>query len=159
MNNDTNHVLRQTQGRTGCYVGLIEDGTKAKLNRAVNRLVANAFVPKPDNEFHRETFDTPIHLDGDRNNNRADNLMWRPLWFAMEYHTQFKNVGKLYMDAVIDMNSQQYYATCWDAAVSNGILAKMVWNSAHTEEVVWPTGQHFVLNSSVPITSSSQHGL
>lgn len=42
----------------------------AKLGREVHRLVAAAFVPNPKGLPH------VIHLDGDRRNNRASNLVW-----------------------------------------------------------------------------------
>ena len=46
--------------------------------------------PKP---FYREMgpFDTPINLDGDRHNNRVENLTWRPRWFAIKYNQQFRH--------------------------------------------------------------------
>lgn len=36
----------------------------------IHRLVAKAFVPNPDNRRQVR------HIDGDRKNNRADNLIW-----------------------------------------------------------------------------------
>lgn len=63
-------------------VGLMRDGKQWR--RSVPVLVAKTFLPPP----LREDFDTPIHLDGDRSNPRADNLMWRPRWFAVNFHKQ-----------------------------------------------------------------------
>ncbi len=54
------------------------------LTRALSLIVAETFLPDPP----REDFTTPIHLDGDRSNCRADNLMWRPRWFAIKYHQE-----------------------------------------------------------------------
>ena len=54
------------------------------ITRSVAIMVAEAFC-----EGQTAFFNTPIHLDGDRENCRADNLMWRPRWFAVKYHRQF----------------------------------------------------------------------
>ena len=47
-------------------------------------IVAKTWLPQPE----RDTFDTPIQLDGVRRNCRADNLMWRPRWFAIAFHKE-----------------------------------------------------------------------
>lgn len=159
-NRNTGHVLSQTQGRTGYYVGLVSAKDRTKYNRAVNRLVAEAFVAKP-NEYPVwvETFDTPIHLDGNRLNNHASNLMWRPIWFAMDYHKQFKDVGTKYMIVVMELNSFGVFTSCWDAAVHYGILARDVWMSVKHSEPVWPVSCRFAETSGVPITSVAKHAL
>ena len=51
-------------------VCLYRDGKK--FEKAIHRLVAEAFVPNDDLE-HKDTID---HIDGDKTNNRADNLQW-----------------------------------------------------------------------------------
>ena len=51
-------------------VCLCRDGKK--IDKAIHRLVAEAFVPNDDPE-HKDTID---HIDGDKTNNRADNLQW-----------------------------------------------------------------------------------
>ena len=51
-------------------VCLYRDGKK--FNKAIHRLVAEAFVPNDDPE-HKTTAD---HIDGDKTNNCADNLQW-----------------------------------------------------------------------------------
>lgn len=53
--------------------------------RAVHRLVAHAFLdPAPD-----ETV-VPVFIDRDRMNCRADNLEWKPRWFATKLSRQLK---------------------------------------------------------------------
>lgn len=65
-------------------VGLYFDGKQYR--RSVAHLVAKTWLPKPP----RKDYITPIHLDGNLDNCRADNLMWRPRWFAIEYHHEYK---------------------------------------------------------------------
>jgi len=55
------------------------------IRRAVSLLVAHAFVGEPP----EPRFTTVMHLDGDRANCRADNLVWRPRAFAINFHRQF----------------------------------------------------------------------
>src|SRR5262245_2607454 len=61
--------------------GLVQVGLRrghTQHNRSVPLLVAKAFVPEVPGPF-----DTPINLNGDREDNRAANLKWRPRWFAI----------------------------------------------------------------------------
>jgi hypothetical protein len=71
--------MNQTNVRT---VWFTRDGVRH--SRALSLLVANHWLPEPE----RYDFNTPIHLDGDRQNCRADNLMWRPRWFAVDFHKE-----------------------------------------------------------------------
>ena len=65
-------------------VGLYFDGKQYR--RSVAHLVAKTWLPKPP----RKDYITPIHLDGNFDNCIVNNLMWRPRWFAIEYHFQHK---------------------------------------------------------------------
>lgn len=70
---------RQVKGRTEImsysvnghgYLSVIFTKNGAHKMYRVNRLVAEAFVPNPNN------FPEVNHIDGDKKNNRADNLEW-----------------------------------------------------------------------------------
>lgn len=63
-------------------VGMYRAGHQYR--RSIPVLVATAWIV---NDFPG-WFDTPIHLNGDRLNCRADNLIWRPRWFAIRYHKE-----------------------------------------------------------------------
>lgn len=50
-----------------------------KVTKKVHRLVALAFIPNPNN------LPTVNHIDGDKTNNRADNLEWMSIQKNCEY--------------------------------------------------------------------------
>jgi hypothetical protein len=118
-------------------VGLVRDGHQYR--RSVKRLVAHAFVSGKS-----DIFDTPILLDGNKTNLRADNMMWRPRWFAWKYTHQFSDPEHwYYLGPVIELDSLKTYDTCIEAAMNNGLLCIDVYLSILNERPVWPTGQDF----------------
>lgn len=63
------YILKTDQNNRGYHqVMLYKDGTRHKF--LVHRLVANAFIPNPDNLPHIN------HVDENTGNNRASNLEW-----------------------------------------------------------------------------------
>lgn len=139
-NDHTGKMVSQSTTRQGAVkVNLLHN--KTWHTKSVPVLVAEAFVPGRD-----EIFDTPIHLDGHQENNRADNLMWRPRWFAWRYTRQFIDINDIqYKGPLVDQNGV-VYRDVFDAATFNGLLFKEVWRSIHFINPVhetFPTGQTF----------------
>lgn len=106
-------------------VGL-KDETGRQRRRMVALLVAKEFVTLPD-EFSYEVFDTPTHLNGDRQNCRADNLVWRPRWFTVRFHKErrlkefdypFRDGGKL-----LCLETDEIFETLEDASITHGVLS------------------------------------
>lgn len=63
-------LVKQKKNKDGYnVVTLINDSGESKEFR-VDHLVASSFVPNPHN------YKNIRHIDGDLNNNRADNLEW-----------------------------------------------------------------------------------
>lgn len=98
-------------------VGLNKNGYQYR--RSIKRLVAEAFV-----EGRSLLFDTPIHLDNDRENLHADNIVWRPRWFAWKYSRQFEEVipSWAHSGPVINTVTGEEFDTIIDAAILTGSL-------------------------------------
>lgn len=107
--------------------------------RSLAVMVAEAFVERPDPHF-----DTPIHLDGDRMNCRADNLAWRARWFAIMYHKQFRN-EHLHLDKAprVETNSGREFETALEVVTTYGVLYIDVFNSHFNNTPVFPGGLRF----------------
>jgi len=147
-NDMSEHILAQTVVPRGVYVTMSFE--RFHFNRMVSRLVAEAFLPSPD-PYDPEIFNTPINLDGDRRNNRIENLAWRPRWFAGKYHAQFRRDwtdGPKIMEVV----TGDRFTSVLEAAMAHGLLAHEVFLEAMNHGVygfddygVWPYYKHFVV--------------
>lgn len=139
-NDNTGRILSQSYNQNHVpQVGLMRDGKQ--FHRSVPKLVALAFIPHPLGPF-----DTPINLDGDRANNRVENLMWRPRWFAVEYNRQFRipyHDPILYPILEVQEDGEVFYENSFHCATVNGLLEKDVVLSILNNTVVWPTYQAF----------------
>jgi hypothetical protein len=137
-NERTDRIMALTLNQMGIVqVGLTKNSHYFK--RAVAPLVAHAFIPRPFGPF-----DTPINLDGDRTNNFVENLMWRPRWFAVKYHKQFKQSFRhLNSHPIIDTKTGEIYTTEFDACVINGLLLDDLRHAIVNRTYVWPTYQIF----------------
>lgn len=138
INRNTGRILRESLTRAGdVKIGLVMDGIQ--YSRSVKRLVAESFVEGRD-----DIFDTPIHLDGDQRNNRSDNLMWRPRWFAWKYTRQFVEITIHHTRGpVVDVRTRDRYRDFFEAAIINGILVRDIWSSILVGKPTFPTNQLF----------------
>lgn len=138
-NNASHKFMTKLRNQRGSvYVSLMDGNTQRK--RGLSLLVANAFII----EYRTDAFDTVINLNGDRNDNRLDNLMWRPRWFAMRYFDQFERETYTgYQGPVVDDETGEYYCSTWEAATACGLLNHDVICSVIQSTEVWPTLQHF----------------
>lgn len=110
-----------------------------QYRRSVALLVAQAFLPPP--QFRN--CDTVIHLDGDHLNCSAENLAWRPRWFARKYHQQMRE--DLYPDWGITfeiVETGEQFKHPREFAMKYGILEEDVEKSLLYVSPVWPTGLH-----------------
>jgi len=132
-------MLRNQHGVT--HVGMFKEGKQYK--RSVAKLVAERFLPHQT----LDDFDTPIHLDGDRTNNAADNLEWRPKWFADTYTSQWNQRGARVTVPIQDCDTGEQYVDSMDAAKSYGLLERDILDSISNGVKVFPTLQRFELAS------------
>lgn len=147
-------VAKSLTKQGGVKVGLVSGGRQH--TRSVAVLVAKIFVPGND-----ELFNTPIHLDADQRNCEANNLMWRPRWFAYKYHQQFTEMHQdrletyASMGPVIDLDNRTLYATVLETAQTNGLLMYDIHMNAHKWSLGdkthfnWPTHQRFGIGADV----------
>lgn len=131
-------ILQMNQNQFGVLaVGMVRGGLQ--YHRSVPLLVANAFIPR---KF--EAYDTPINLNGDRLDNRVENLVWRPRWFAIRYNQQFRNPYMFpVLDPVRDVKTGEVSENTFEAAMRYGLLESDLVLSILNHTVVWPTYQQF----------------
>lgn len=113
-------------------VGLWRDHKQHR--RVVRRLVAKAFVPG-----ETEVFNTPILLDGDRDNVEATNIAWRPRWFAVAHIKQFaREAPWWYAGPVRNKVDGEEYANIIEAAIATGSLVYDIRDSLMNHTRVFP---------------------
>lgn len=140
VNMRTDRDVRPSMNQMGhSKITLVRD--RQQYTRSVAQLVAQAFVPRDENDDH---FDTPIHLDGDLMNCTAENLMWRPRWFAIRYQRQFQYEG-FHNDQGhrIELISGDHYYSMKEVCTKNGLYFYDVIKSCVEETFVPMTYQEF----------------
>lgn len=110
-----------------------------QVTRGVALLVAQAFVPLP---AHRYNTPTPIHLDGDATNCQADNLTWRPRWFANKHARQF-TMNLENPNRVRNIDTGVEYDSVWSIVFEQGVLFNDVVKSIINKTYVYPLFQRF----------------
>ena len=118
---------------------------RKQFTRSVALQVARAFVP---NEEPR--FDTPIHLDGNKENCSAENLAWRPRAFAIQYHRQFGSDDfHVPGSPVMDVETGEEFADTRALAIRYGLIRSHIFVAIANGLKVFPTGQEFVIINNV----------
>lgn len=85
LNNWTSNIISQRLNKQNLL--MVNIHIRGKIHtRMVALLVARAFLEPPPNA----SYNSIIHLNGDRSDCRAMNLMWRPRWYALQYHKMFE---------------------------------------------------------------------
>ena len=138
--NITNDMLKTPTSNQQGVVSINFSRDRIQFRRSLTLLVAQTFLPKPE----RETFDTPINLDGNRFNNNVNNLMWRPRWFAIKYHAQLKKPTPFGFTGEIDLiETDERFKSVRECATKYGLLEKEVILAAHNNKPVFPIWFNF----------------
>lgn len=120
------------------YVSLVRE-TSHQYKRSLALLVARAFIPQPSVQF-----DTPITLNGDRLDCSVENLMWRPRWFALQYHRQFR---ERYFHPILvpirDLDTGCIFRDGLDACSTLGLLERDLHLSIENHTVAFPVMHRF----------------
>jgi hypothetical protein len=138
--NKTGRILALNMNQFGLLqVGLMRDGVQ--YHRSVPLLVANAFLAPVGGAF-----DTPINLDGNRHNNRVENLVWRPRWFAIKYNQQFRYPYENPITSrIVDSKTGEVSVNSFECATRYGLLERDLVMSILGRTYVWPTYQEFAV--------------
>lgn len=120
-------------------IGLMKRDESKQVTLSLTRLVAIMFVKGKSPQFN-----TPINLNGDRSDNTAENLAWRPRWFAVKFFNQFEHSQEpLMATKIYDVETNKKYADSREAACDNGLLEEEVMRSVVNGSPCFPTWQIF----------------
>ena len=101
-------IMRPGTSKGYLKVGLTKDGIRSMFR--VHRLVAEAFIPNPDNKPEVD------HINGDRKDNRAENLRW------MTHKENNNNPVTLERRSVVSMGNKACLGKHWTT-----IHGKRIW--------------------------------
>lgn len=140
MNARSGRILTRSPVQYGMLTAsLMLDGVQYR--RSIATLVAQHFLPVPE----REDFNTPIHLDGDRANCRVDNLMWRPRWFAINFHLERRSDPFAGWERDIRLlETGEVFETLREPAEKYGLLEREIHRSLTNGMLVYPQGFRFI---------------
>jgi len=113
-----------------------------QIVRSVAVLVAEAFLEPMEHDWVH--FDTPINLNGDRLDNRVENLLWRPRWFAVKFHKE-RRAGSTYevTKKFYEIDTEEIFNQPYEAAIKWGLLEYAILESILSGESVFPNWQQF----------------
>jgi len=110
-NTDTGRIIRVHPNNHNIYhVGLYSEGVRT--NYSVGKLVALAFLPKPESEY----FDTVTHRNGKKYDNYYGNLEWRPHWFSVKYNQEYNAMNSYPETPVVETTTNLWFKRVRDAA-------------------------------------------
>ena len=111
-----------------------------RYTRSVAQMVAEAFVEPPN-----LLSDHVVVLDGNFSNLTAENLVWRPRWYAWLYTHQLKTQQPIHYRnlPVINLMTGDEYKSIVDAGMTEGLLFADIWRSTYTSAQIFPYGAIF----------------
>lgn len=136
-NNRTRQLMRISRNNHGHTKITLTSSDGSRHTRSVALMVAEAFVRAPN-----IMCDHLVVLDGDLRNVRADNLAWRPRWFAWKYSHQLKvdQPNHFLTLPVVNLTTHREYENIVQAGVEEGVLFEDIWVSTYSKKQVFPHG-------------------
>lgn len=138
--------LKPSMGTNGnVSVGMLDESRTNQVRRSLAKIVASEYVDRPTgpNTSH---FDTVMHMNGDRSDCRADNLCWRPRWFAIKRHREFNNPDPRFsLNEVVTNVTTGEGGSIGSFATKYGECPSRIWVSSyvyapHNQEPTFPHG-------------------
>jgi hypothetical protein len=135
FNHRTDRLMRTSRTIFGYVKITLTDFEGRRFTRSVAQLVAEAFIIPPN-----ALCDNVVVLDGDLSNLRAENLVWRPRWYAWQYRHQFGRPQPLHFQnlPVRNTQTQAVYSSVMDAGMAEGLLFIDIWRSTYTGDAIFP---------------------
>lgn len=131
----------RVRGLNGGILGIYDNGhgtrqvtlrRDGKNNiRAINRLVAIAHIGFEDRDY------VPMHIDGDATNNCADNLVWKPRWFAQRQTRQRSKTVASDTRGIYIEETGESYPNALACAKALGGLEDMVLIAAQSRDTTY----------------------
>lgn len=107
-------IVKPQLSRYGYYrIGLTKNFKR--IHYSVHRLVAEAFIPNPDN------LPQVNHKDENKRNNRVDNLEWCTSEYNANYGTRNKRTGEQQMKLIKCIETGIIYKSLTEASKSTGL--------------------------------------
>ena len=116
-------ILKGSVSKSGYRQIVLRKDNKCKL-KLVHRLVAETFIPNPNN------YPQVNHKDEDKTNNRVDNLEWCTCKYNMNYGTVSKRIAKKFHKKVNQYSLQGDFIKTWDSIKE----ANTYYNTSHISE-------------------------
>lgn len=102
---------------------LFGEDRKTRYVRHINRLVANAFLPKPTYEDENQVW----HRDGDLLNCHVDNLKWDTRPRVIEWNRMHREQKPKYNTPLVrSSKTDKTYRNAFDCAMDEGVLESTV---------------------------------
>lgn len=126
IKNKTGKILKQQIRKGYCDVGLRLQGQKQPKLIKVHRLVAEAFIPNPNN------YPVINHIDENKQNNRIDNLEWCTQQYNSNYGHRNDKIKRRVLQFDSDNNFIKQYDCITEASNKNNIPVSCICRSCIT---------------------------